>query len=275
MPVDKNKPTHKIKVMDIGDIGGVDASFLVNKYSPGKPITVPCYSFLIVSETAPPIVVDTGVKEDQLDIMARLGMTCTQRPDQKLSYQLAKYGLDFNDIEVVLHTHLHIDHAGNDRLFPKAKIIFPRKELMFAVADMMDEQYPAEYITYLVEQIHVPGKVRLIDYPMELFPGIMLEPDEGHTWGSMNIKINTKQGLAIMCGDVIYSQRLQCFENEIFPEIGKHAAHSAFSFGDRSTGNYWNLWAAKAGVQKVMAEADIVLPIHDPMVVQKYGYEIG
>lgn len=275
MAVDKNEPMHQIKVMDIGDIGGVDASFLVNKYSPGKPVTAPCYAYLIIGETIPPIIVDTGIKEDQLDIMGRLGMTGTQRPDQKLSYQLAKFGLDFNDIEVILHTHLHIDHAGNDRLFTNAKIIFPRRELMFSVADLMDAQYPPEYITYLVEQIHVPGKVRLIDYPMKLFPGILLEPDEGHTWGSMNIKVNTKQGLAVICGDVIYDERLQCQENEIFPEIGKHAAHSAFPFGDRSTGNYWNLWAAKAGVQKVMAEADIVLPIHDPLVVEKYGYEIG
>jgi len=275
MAVDKNEPTHQIKVMDIGDIGGVDASFLVNKYSPGKPVIAPCYAYLIIGETIPPIIVDTGIKEDQLDIMGRLGMTGTQRPDQKLSYQLAKFGLDFNDIEVILHTHLHIDHAGNDRLFTNAKIIFPRRELMFSVADLMDAQYPPEYITYLVEQIHVPGKVRLIDYPMKLFPGILLEPDEGHTWGSMNIKVNTKQGLAVICGDVIYDERLQCQENEIFPEIGKHAAHSAFPFGDRSTGNYWNLWAAKAGVQKVMAEADIVLPIHDPLVVEKYGYEIG
>lgn len=275
MAVDKNEPTHQIKVMDIGDIGGVDASFLVNKYSPGKPVIAPCYAYLIIGETIPPIIVDTGIKEDQLDIMGRLGMTGTQRPDQKLSYQLAKFGLDFTDIEVILHTHLHIDHAGNDRLFTNAKIIFPRRELMFSVADLMDAQYPPEYITYLVEQIHVPGKVRLIDYPMKLFPGILLEPDEGHTWGSMNIKVNTKQGLAVICGDVIYDERLQCQENEIFPEIGKHAAHSAFPFGDRSTGNYWNLWAAKAGVQKVMAEADIVLPIHDPLVVEKYGYEIG
>jgi glyoxylase-like metal-dependent hydrolase (beta-lactamase superfamily II) len=275
MAVDKNEPTHQIKVMDIGDIGGVDASFLVNKYSPGKPVTAPCYAYLIVGDNIPPIIVDTGMKEDQLDIMGRLGMTGTQRPDQKLSYQLAKFGLDFNDIEVILHTHLHIDHAGNDRLFTNAKIIFPRRELMFSVADIMDAQYPPEYITYLVEQIHVPGKVRLIDYPMKLFPGIFLEPDEGHTWGSMNIKVNTKQGLAVICGDVIYDERLQCQENEIFPEIGKHAAHSAFPFGDRSTGNYWNLWAAKAGVQKIMAEADIVLPIHDPLVVEKYGYEIG
>jgi len=275
MAVDKNKPTYQIKVMDIGDIGGVDASFLVNKYSPGKPVTAPCYAYLIIGETIPPIIVDTGIKEDQLDIMGRLELTGTQRPDQKLSYQLAKFGLDFTDIEVILHTHLHIDHAGNDRLFTNAKIIFPRRELMFSVADLMDAQYPPEYITYLVEQIHVPGKVRLIDHPMELFPGIFLAPDEGHTWGSMNIKVNTKQGLAVICGDVIYDERLQCQENEIFPEIGKHAAHSGFPFGDRSTGNYWNLWAAKAGVQKVMAEADIVLPIHDPLVVEKYGYEIG
>jgi glyoxylase-like metal-dependent hydrolase (beta-lactamase superfamily II) len=275
MAVDKNKPTHKIRVLDIGDIGGVDSSFLINKYSPGKPVTAPCYAYLIVSDIVPPILVDTGMKEDQLEIMGRLGMTGMQRPDQKISYQLAKYGLDFKDVEVILHTHLHIDHAGNDHMFPNAKIIFPRKEMMFSVADLMDAQYPPEYITYLVRQLHVPGKVRLIDDAQELFPGILLEPTEGHTWGSMNIKVNTKQGLAIMCGDVIYDERRQCHRNEVFTEITKHAEHPAFPFGDRSTGNYWNLWAAKAGVQKVMAEADIVLPIHDPLVVEKYGYEIG
>ncbi len=275
MAVDKSKPTYQIKVLDIGDIGGVDASFLVNKWSPGTKVVAPCYSYLITGESIPPIIVDTGIKEDQLDIMERLGMTGSQRPDQKLSYQLGKYGLDSKDIKAILHTHLHIDHAGNDHFFPNAKIIFPRKELMFAVADLMDAQYPPEYITYLVEQIHVPGRVRLIDDALELFPGIELEPTEGHTWGSMNINVNTKKGLAIICGDVIYDETLQCHNNDIFLDIAKHAEHPAFSFGDRSTGNYWNLWAAKAGVQKIMAEADIVLPIHDRLVIEKYGYEIG
>jgi glyoxylase-like metal-dependent hydrolase (beta-lactamase superfamily II) len=275
MAVDKTKPTYKIKVLDLADIGGVDSSFLINKYNPGKKITAPCFAYLIVGENIPPIIVDTGIREDQLDIMGRVGMTGTQRPDQKLSYQLAKFGLDFKDIEVLLHTHLHIDHAGNDHLFPNAKIIMPRKELMFSVADIMDEQYPAEYVTYLIHQLHVPGKIRLIDDPQELFPGIFLEPTEAHSWGSMNIKVNTKQGLAILCGDVIYDEIHQCHRNEVFLEITKHAEHPAFPFGDRSTGNYWNLWAAKAGVQKIMSEADIVLPIHDPLVVEKYGYEIG
>ena len=144
-----------------------------------------------------------------------------------------------------------------------------------SVADIMDAQYPPEYITYLVEQLHVPGRVRLIDDAQELYPGIFLEPTEAHSWGSMNIHVNTKQGRAILCGDVIYSEHLQCMRNDIFVEIQAHAAHDAFPFGDRSTGNYWNLWAAKAGVQKVKAEADLVLPIHDPLVVERYGYEIG
>ena len=276
MAIDPNKPTYLIKVMDIADLGGVDSSFLVNKYKPGiVPPVTRCFSYLILGDNIPPIMVDTGVKEDQLDIMHRLGMTASQRPDQKISYQLAKYGLDVKDIEVILHTHLHIDHAGNDKMFQNAKIIFPRKELMFSVADLMDAQYPPEYITYLVEQIHVPGKVRLIDDAIELVPGIDLEPTEGHTWGSMNIKVNTKQGLAIICGDVIYDEELQTQRNEIFTEITAHAKHPVLPFGDRSTGNYWNLWAAKAGVQKIMAEADIVLPIHDGLVLKRYGYEIG
>ena len=238
----------------------------------GTPIT---YSYLILGDEIPPILVDTGVKESQLDIMNRLGMTATQTEEQTYEAQLAKFGLKIEEIQILLHTHLHIDHAGNDDYFTNAKIIFPRKELMFSVADIMDAQYPPEYITYLVEQIHVPGKLRLIDDDMELFPGIDLEMTESHTWGSMNIHVNTEKGHAIICGDVIYSEDKQCIGNEIFTEVTAHHKKEGFAYGDRSTGNFWNLWAAKAGVQKIMAEADIVLPIHDPLVVERYGYEIG
>jgi glyoxylase-like metal-dependent hydrolase (beta-lactamase superfamily II) len=275
MAVDKTKPLYQIKVLDVATLGSIDASFLVNKYKPGEKMPVPTYSYLILGENIPPILVDTGVKESMLGIMARLGMTATQSPEQTYAAQLAKWDLKIEDIKIVLHTHLHIDHSGNDDYFTNAKIIMPRKELMCAVADLMDAQYPPEYITYLVEQIHVPGKVRLIDDEQELYPGILLEPTEAHSWGSMNIHVNTSLGRAIICGDVIYDETLQCRQNDIFTEVTEHAKRPGFPFGDRSTGNYWNLWAAKAGVQKVMATADVVLPIHDSLVVQKYGYEIG
>ena len=275
MATDHTKPTYQIKVLDVATLGGIDSSFVVNKYMPGRKGVYPTYSYLILGEQIPPILVDTGVKESMLTIMGRLGMTATQSPEQTYAAQLAKWGLKIEDIKIVLHTHLHIDHAGNDDYFTNAKIIMPRKELMFSVADIMDAQYPPEYITYLVQQIHVPGKVRLIDDEQELFPGILLEPTEAHSWGSMNIHVNTTLGRAIICGDVIYDEMLQCHQNDIFVDITEHGKRPGFQFGDRSTGNYWNLWANKAGVQKIMSTADVVLPIHDAMVIKKYGYEIG
>ena len=277
MATDNTKPTYKIKVMEIAETANTDWSFTLDKYLPGKkkPKGI-VYSYLIVGDNIPTIMVDTGIKEDQFEIMERLGLLeAHQKPEQKISRQLERFGLNYSDIKVILHTHLHMDHAGNDHLFPNAKIIFPRKEMMFSVAGLQGSQYPPEYITYLVTQLHIPGRVRLIDDTLELFPGIVLEPTESHTWGSMNIKVNTKKGLAIICGDVIYHETLQCHKNEVFQDVTKHSEHPAFPFGDHPTGNHWNLWAATAGVQKIMAEADVVLPIHDLLVVQKYGYEIG
>jgi glyoxylase-like metal-dependent hydrolase (beta-lactamase superfamily II) len=269
-----SKPVYKINVLHIANTLKNDASFVVNKYSPGKKIKLPTYSYLITGEGIEPMLVDTGIKESMPDIMSRVGMGAEITEDMKLEAQLAKFGYKFEDIKYILHTHLHIDHAGNDDYFTNAKIIMPRKELMFSVADIMDAQYPPEYITYLVEQLHVPGKIRLIDNDLEIAPGITLEITDAHTWGSMNIKVNTKKGLAIICGDVIYDSTLQCRKNEEFPEVEAHNAWDIQGFGDRSTGNYWNLWAAKAGVVKVMTEADVLLPIHDKTVVEKYGYEI-
>lgn len=275
MRIDHSKPTYQIHVLLQTTLTGVDSSFFVNKYKPGNTWPVPTYSYLITGENISPILVDTGVKEGFMEIMNRLGMGATQTPDMTYESLLRKLGYKLEDVKAVLHTHLHIDHAGNDDLFPNAKIIMPRKELMFSVADLMDAQYPPEYITYLVEQLHVPGKIRLIDNDHELVPGIFLELTDGHTWGSMNIKVNTKQGLANICGDVLYDEQLQCRSNDVYKEIEAHNQYEFESYGDRSTGNYWNLWAAKAAVQKVITTSDIVLPIHDPLVVEKYGHLIG
>ncbi|GHV48173.1 MBL fold hydrolase [Synergistales bacterium] len=265
-------PVYKINILHVADVLNTDSSNHVLKYHQGEKVTSPTYSFLITGENIPPMLVDTGIKESKPDIMKLLGMDGVIRSTYKEA--LAKVGYTPEDIKVILHTHLHIDHAGNDDLFVNAKIIMPRKEIMFAVADIMDEQYPAEYITYLVEQIHVPGRVRLIDCDLDIAPGIHLELNEGHTWGSMNIHVNTSKGRAIMCGDVIYREELQCHKNSVFPGIEAHSNSEILPFGDRSTGNNWNVWAAKMGVVKVMSEADVVLPSHDPRVVKLYGYEI-
>lgn len=275
MPTDLSKPTYQIHVLKACylDPPG-DASFLCHNYS-GEKKGGPVYAFLITGENIPPILVDTAIKEDQYDMMHRLGMNFVQPEEWRFKPQLARLGYTPEDIKLIIHTHLHIDHSGNDDLFPNASIIIARKEMMWSVSGIQGPQYPPENISYLVTQLHVPGRVRLIDNDMELVPGIRLEITQGHTMGNLVIKVNTKDGLAIICGDIIYDEVLQCRENKIFTEIGVQNKNEFLPFGEHASGNFCDLWANIAAIQKVMHEADILLPSHDALVEEKYGFEIG
>ena len=62
-----------------------------------------------------PIVVDTGFSEPS--IMGNLGMKGWWRDGQGMEAQLAPRA-EMSDVRYVLHTHLHIDHAGYDDRFP-------------------------------------------------------------------------------------------------------------------------------------------------------------
>ena len=266
-------PVYKINVLSVADVTVPAAFLLYHAFAPDMYV-VPSYMFLITGENIPPIIVDTGVKEksETLTKFYPEMNGVTPPPEGKsIAYQLGKFGYKPEDIKVVLHTHLHVDHAGNDDMFPNAKIIIARKEMMFSVAGV-DPGYPAEYITYLVEQLPVPGKLRLFDEDFELFPGIRLMVAESHTLGSTIISVNTAKGAAYICGDIIYSQVMQCQKHPYGKEdIEAHWNSAADAFGDQISGNNLNLWSAKTALQKIMREADIILPSHDPYVLEAYG----
>ena len=92
--------------------------------------------------------------------------------------QLAKHGLEMKDVRYVLHTHLHIDHAGYDDQFPMdgTTVVINRRELEYSVSGLMGEQYPAPYIKHLVDRLHHPGALRLLDLEVvdyeEIIPGV-------------------------------------------------------------------------------------------------------
>jgi hypothetical protein len=59
------------------------------------------------------------------------------------------------DVRFVLHTHLHIDHAGKDDLFPMGTtVLLHRRELEYSVSGLMHPQYPAPDIKHLVDRLH-------------------------------------------------------------------------------------------------------------------------
>ncbi len=104
----------EIKILDLGDIE-LEGSFLVLGHNCGRTRRVPVYGYLILGGPWP-VLVDTGYRSNQ--IMETLGMRGLQFHENMIENQLNRYGLRPGDIRYILHTHLHIDHAGKDDLFP-------------------------------------------------------------------------------------------------------------------------------------------------------------
>src|ERR671935_2152356 len=135
----------EIKLLSLIDID-IESSFLVLGRNMGVRTRIPTFGFLILGGKEP-VVVDTGAIN--AEIMQRLGMTGYIEDDMTMEAQLAKYDLLPEDVRWILHTHLHIDHCGQDYLFPNTTtVVINRRELEYSVSELMGEQYPAEYIKH-------------------------------------------------------------------------------------------------------------------------------
>ena len=128
---------------------------------------------------------------------------------------------------------LHIDHAGKDDHFPmNTTVVMNRRELECSVSGLMHPQYPKPDIQHLIERLHTRHALRLEDLelsgPIELIPGVVMEAANAHTEGSMNIHVDTAEGLATICGDVIYD-----FQDQIIEPY-----HVIYSHEVQVTGNH-------------------------------------
>lgn len=253
----------EIKILDLGDIE-LESSFLVLGHDCGVRTRVPTFGYLILGG-AEPILVDTGYREPA--IMENLGMGAPQTEDQKLVAQLARFGLEPADVRWVVHTHLHIDHAGLDDLFgmDTTTVVINRRELEYSVSGIMGEQYPAGYIKHLVDRLHHPNALRLLDLelsgPDEIIPGVTCEVAGAHTEGSMNILVETDEGTACICGDVIYDIVNQVIDP--FLQVGDQEPQTT---GNQGTSKR----EEKAAIRKVLNSGRFILPIHDrPAVLER------
>jgi glyoxylase-like metal-dependent hydrolase (beta-lactamase superfamily II) len=257
----------EIKLLDYGDIE-LESSFLVLARDCGRVRRVPVYGFLILGGRYP-IVVDTGYRDNA--IMETLGMRGLQFHENMIERQLARHGVKVGDVRYVLHTHLHIDHAGKDDHFPmNTTVVINRREMEHSVSGLMHPQYPKPDIQHLVERLHTRHALRFEDLeitgPIELVPGVLLEAANAHTEGSMNVHVETADGRATICGDVIYD-----FNDQIVEPLYQVNAHEP-----QVTGNHaGSKRGEKAAIKKLLATSRFLLPVHDKPARIEGGQVVG
>ncbi len=136
------------------------------------------------------------------------------RSDTGFITRLAALGLKREDIDVVLCTHLHVDHVGWNTMldngrwvptFPNARYLFGRKELDHWMAQPDRAAIGGGSLVDSVIPIVEAKRCDLVDDGHDLGKGLSLCALPGHTPGQLGLDVKRGNDRAFFVGDAIHS----------------------------------------------------------------------
>lgn len=130
------------------------------------------------------ILVDTGVGEGNPYVDRHF------EPERfPLSEALDRHGLAPAEVTAVVNSHLHFDHCGNNRLFPRATV--------YVQADELDAARAPRY-TVREWFKHPEARLTPVDGDRVIAPGVSLIATPGHTPGHQSVLVDTAAGERIL-----------------------------------------------------------------------------
>ena len=164
------------------------------------PLPIACY---LVKTTDGTILFDTGVSPRAVSGLMRNDPMARFTDEDLLVHRLDSLHLAPNDIDLVVLSHLHFDHAGGAELFPKSELIVQRDEYAAAL-------YPPPFLEgfYYRKNFDLPShRWRHLDGDAELAPGVTALRTDGHTPGHQSLLIELPSSApVILAGDCCYWQ---------------------------------------------------------------------
>lgn len=193
------------------------------------------------------ILVDTGFGAmDTPDLKNNFSRT----PEQSLESQLARFGTVPEEIRLVVHTHLHVDHCGGNCFLPNARPLAQRSELEYARNPL-----PVHRPAYDVDLARMG--LELLDGDTEITEGVRTIMTPGHSPGSQAVLVDTSEGLYVIAGDTI--------THYLSVDVPKGAS---FLPGPL----YVNLKEYYESLDRLRDLGGTILPGHDPLVLKRVTY---
>jgi len=193
---------------DAGAVFGLVPRIMWERYTPDlddkyrMPLGL---NSLLVRSEGKTILVDTGVGTKG----ARPpGATGTEASGELL-HNLAKEGVQPEDIDIVVNTHLHFDHCGGNTVADNGKPLpaFPRARYFIQKGEWEAATHPNERTrgTYLAENfepLQDARQLELIEGDVDLAKGVRVTRAPGHTEDHCIVELESQSEYALYVGEL-------------------------------------------------------------------------
>ncbi|MEE8110483.1 MAG: N-acyl homoserine lactonase family protein [bacterium] len=200
---------YQVRIVQYGEQGFPGpALYYMGRF--GEVLNLPLY-FWVVRGEGKTLLVDVGVSPEQAEeqnkeIVERFGEEAAWRipPDKAPASQLAAMGIEPEDVQTVILTHLHADHSLNLSAFPKADVVMARRAWE-AVSDpahpglVPPSQFPQDVLEFLRRELN--QRFRLVEDGEEVIPGVRCYRMGGHSPDVTVVTVDTSAGEVVIASD--------------------------------------------------------------------------
>jgi N-acyl homoserine lactone hydrolase len=150
----------------------------------------PVHGF-VVKHQAGAVLVDTGVGGPQQQL------SYWRVVNRSVAAALAEIDMTPADIGLVINTHLHFDHCGQNPVFAHAPFYVQRAELDRARRESPDLHDWFDFMN---------ARFELLDGDAEVLSGLSVIATPGHTLGHQSVLVAAADGVEVLIGDAAYTR---------------------------------------------------------------------
>ena len=171
------------------------------------PLALRC---LLVEAPNALVLIDTGIGSKESEKFHDIYGVSNAGDPSRLEDGIRHAGFDPADVDIVLSTHLHFDHAGGNTVrepdgrirpaFPQARHVVQKGEVVFAASN--NERIQASYRPENFDPISEAGLWDLVEGVAEVTAGIRVVPTPGHTPFHQSVMVESDGEAACFLADV-------------------------------------------------------------------------
>lgn len=245
-----NPETYEVFALEYGRMDRSSRDFYLHSPDPHEgPRPIAYYLWVIRNENRT-VVVDLGFDKRSGDARGRVML---REPMEALS----AIGVKPDDVETVIITHMHYDHAGHGPQFPGARFVLQEREAAHCTGRPMSypplrRSFDIEHVTDMI-RANFQSRVKFVDGDKEILPGISVHLIGGHSGGLQVVRVETEKGPLVLASDAAHFYDTLTQQNPFTIIV-----------------NLPEMCAGWDRIFELGAETGRVIPGHDPLVSELY-----